>query len=323
MDLDAVEKIARAILYEGYLLYPYRYSAAKNRYRWNFGVLYPNDFVAQTAYESSRMQAECLIEASREATVRVRLRFLQLTYEVRAATGGTAEQAIEREVSGVEGRLVELAGGPVTFPFEFDAEPVGAEETWGGLDGTGRAPLRGKIDLAAAPLDAGLFKITVNARNLTRLRFVDPSQRESILPQCFLSTHMILEAVGGRFLSLMDPPSRCRQVARECQNIGAWPVLVGDDGDETHMLAAPIILYDYPEVAPESAGDLFDATEIDELLTLRILTLTEEEKEQMRRGDARARELLDRTEALSPEQRLKLHGAVRVGKHRRRRGSGP
>ena len=77
------------------------------------------------------------------------------------------------------------------------------------------------------------------------------------------------------------------------------------------MLSSPIILYDYPQLAPESAGDLFDGTEIDEILSLRILTLTDDEKEQVRASDERARAMLDRTENLPPEVWERLHGAVR------------
>jgi hydrogenase maturation protease len=77
------------------------------------------------------------------------------------------------------------------------------------------------------------------------------------------------------------------------------------------MLSAPIILSDYPRVAPESPGDFFDGTEVDELLTLRVLTLTDEEKREVRTAGHRARALLDRTEGLSEEQMLRLHGAVR------------
>ena len=88
-------------------------------------------------------------------------------------------------------------------------------------------------------------------------------------------------------------------------------VLVGEEGQRDAMLSAPIILYDYPQVAPESPGDLFDGTEIDEILTLRILTLTEEEKRAAAAVDQRARALLERTEALAREQLLRLHGTVR------------
>jgi len=76
-------------------------------------------------------------------------------------------------------------------------------------------------------------------------------------------------------------------------------------------LSSPIILYDYPQIAPESAGELFDSTEIDEILTLRILTLTDEEKREMRNLDDRGRRILERTETMPLEQLMKLHGAVR------------
>ena len=76
------------------------------------------------------------------------------------------------------------------------------------------------------------------------------------------------------------------------------------------MISSPIILYDYPQIAPESPGPLFDGGEIDEILSLRIMTLSDEEKEQMRQ-DERTREILERTEALTPEQFMKMHGTIR------------
>ena len=112
------------------------------------------------------------------------------------------------------------------------------------------------------------------------------------------------------FISLLEPPEEAQAYARDCQNLHTWPVLVGNEGERNTMLSSPIILYDYPQIAPESPGPLFDGGEIDEILSLRILTLTDEEKEQMRQ-DERTREILDRTEALTPEQFMKLHGAIR------------
>jgi hydrogenase maturation protease len=88
-------------------------------------------------------------------------------------------------------------------------------------------------------------------------------------------------------------------------------VLVGEEGDHELMLSSPIILYDYPQIAQESAGDLFDGTEIDEILTLRIMSLTDEEKREMRGADVLARQLLERTESLSPEQMMSLHGVMK------------
>ena len=126
-----------------------------------------------------------------------------------------------------------------------------------------------------------------------------------------LSTHTLLGVREGAFLSLLDPPEEYRAAAAACRNIGTWPVLAGREGERSLMLSSPIILYDYPQIAPESAGDLFDGTEIDEILTLRVLTLSEEEKKEVSAGDNRARGILERTEALPPEALARMHGAIR------------
>jgi hypothetical protein len=94
--------------------------------------------------------------------------------------------------------------------------------------------------------------------------------------------------------------------------VGTFPVLVGQPGVGELLLSAPIILPDYPALAPESPGDFFDSTDIDELLTLRVLTLTPEEKQQMAATDGRARALLERTEALGQDLLPSLHGAMRA-----------
>jgi hypothetical protein len=121
----------------------------------------------------------------------------------------------------------------------------------------------------------------------------------------------LLGAHGGEFISLLDPPAAYRAAAEECRNSRLWPVLVGGEEEKDLMLASPIILYDYPQIAPESAGDLFDGTEIDEILTLRILTMTDEEKREMRETDERGRELLERSESLPPEHLMRMHGVLR------------
>jgi hypothetical protein len=72
-----------------------------------------------------------------------------------------------------------------------------------------------------------------------------------------------------------------------------------------------VILYDHPEIAAESAGDLFDATEIDEILTLRTLALTDAEKRQARATDPLAAELIDRLDDMPPEMLERMHGAIR------------
>ncbi len=135
--------------------------------------------------------------------------------------------------------------------------------------------------------------------------------RDEALMQSLVSTHTILEVSDGEFVSMIDPPEPFRSLAADCHNIGTWPVLVGVEGEKDTMLSAPIILYDYPQIAPESPGDLFDSTEIDEILTLRIMTLTEDEKRAMSAVDKRARALLERTESLARDQLIGLHGTIR------------
>jgi len=135
--------------------------------------------------------------------------------------------------------------------------------------------------------------------------------REDALERTFCSTHTVLRTNGGAFVSLTDPPAELRAHAEACANTGTWPVLVGDAGATDTLLSSPIILEDHPRIAPESPGDLFDGGEIDQLLVLNILSLTDAEKAEMRATDPRAREILERTEGLTPEQLMRLHGAVR------------
>ena len=153
-----------------------------------------------------------------------------------------------------------------------------------------------------------LFRVSVEVRNATPF---DGGPRQRALARTFCSTHVLLHARHGSFVSLTDPPEPLRRAARACRNHGAWPVLVGEPGARTTVLCSPIILEDHPRIAPESPGDLFDGGEIDQLLILNILSLTDEEKAEMRATDPRAREILERTEALTPEQLMRLHGTIR------------
>ena len=89
-----------------------------------------------------------------------------------------------------------------------------------------------------------------------------------------------------------------------CVNAHSWPVLAGPPGDGSLLLATPIILEDHPRVAPESPGDLFDGGEIDQLLILNTLALTDAEKAEIRATDPRTREILDRVEPLTPSPQM-------------------
>ncbi|MEV0387032.1 hypothetical protein [Nonomuraea sp. NPDC050643] len=288
--MDHVRKIANAVLYEGYLLWPYRESSLKNRHRWTIGGVHPE------AYDPARwrMRTQCLLEAEPGATVTVRARFLHVVARARDEMAG-GEEAREREVSMP----------PVALPGEGRAEidlPAG-EERDGEVVRRWEA-LRGHVHVRAEALEPRLFRITADVVNTTPW---ERGTRESALARTFVSAHTVLHAPGGRFVSSIDPPDELRAHAESCRSDGAWPVLVGADT----MLAAPIILYDHPKISPESPGDLFDATEIDQLLTLSVLALSDEERREIRDGDPRGREILDRCTALTGAELMRLHGVMR------------
>jgi hydrogenase maturation protease len=343
MGLDAVEKIVRAVIYEGYMLYPYRPSAIKNRQRWNFGVLTPRAYSeAQRGAEAWTTQTECLIQAGAQTTLNVDVRFLHLTarevgklsaprrgpagetdsdfqivdwLDVEGRIFHTWQEATERDVS-TTAKLNGLARRAQRVRFDFPARRE--RETLRDASGQAvgmiirrRQSVAGAVEISVEPSGGRLFKLRVRTFNLTALDGAERVSRDEALMRSLVSTHTILRVQGGEFVSLLEPPGSLRAAAGSCRNVGCWPVLVGEAGERSCLLSSPIILYDYPQVASESAGDLFDATEIDELLTLRVLTLTDEEKREMRHADERARQILERAETFPQGQLTKLHGAVR------------
>jgi hypothetical protein len=277
-----VRNIADAVLYEGYMLYPYRRSSVKNRQRWTFGGLYLEAY----ASDPSSMHAE-LLAAGKPETSNVEIRFLHLLAR------GTYQEAMEREISipgGGEQRF--------TFPAWLDAERR-------------QEQVDGIATVAWKQLDSGLYKLSIHVANRTAFKGSNQTTRDEASLQALIATHAIVQISGAEFISLTDPPEQYREAVAACVNSGVWPVLVGEEGFRDCMLASPIILYDYPQVAPESPGDLFDGAEIDEILTLRIMTMTDEEKSEMWATDERTRRILKRTESLGPEDLMKLHGVLR------------
>ena len=314
MNLAQVDQIAKAVLYEGYMLYPYRPSSVKNRQRFNFGVLYPQAYSeAQSGADPCSMRTECLVSGNAEhgsqPSIEVRLRFLHLeTRSGRHAESSLPEdwqETEEREVSLPPCYLDQLCGQPLRYSFRFP-DPADAIDS---KDGRRQEAVSGTIDITAEKILDNVFKVSVFTRNVVAI----PANctRDQVLMSSMVSTHLVLGAQSGEFISLLEPPPALQGLAAQCENVGAWPVLVGESGQRDTMLASPIILYDYPQIAPESAGDLFDGTEIDEILSLRIMTLTDEEKREIRQSDERARRVLERTENMPAEQFMKLHGAVR------------
>jgi hypothetical protein len=329
---DPVRAIADAVLYEGYVLWPYRRSALKNQRRWTFGGVFPPAHAARHPDDPSSMRTECLLRGGPDATLEVRVRFLHVVARrVGRAVGDGLVLVDELEVGGVrhlaweEAAEREVAIGPARIGSVAAAGRRAAVDVPAGSyrqdlrhpDGRRAGALlrswhalSGAVVVAAERRGDALWRIVVTVDNATA--FDAAAGREAALERTFCSTHTVLAtAAGGAFVSLTDPPDDLRAEAEACRNEGTWPVLVGEPGATDRLLSSPIILEDHPRVAPESRGDLFDSGEIDQMLVLNILSLTEEEKAEMRASDPRAREILERTEALTPEEILRLHGTIR------------
>jgi hypothetical protein len=334
-SFELARKVADAVLYEGYLLYPYRASAAKNQARWQFGVLMPRLWSESGPDEPWSTQTECLLEPEDSTVVRVLVRFLHVqskTVEAVDVEAGTFnevaglpvdgselvpwDEATEQEVT-VEVPLARLLAGELATPFERPGgrrvEPVHtAAGRLAGRTVRRRWPVMGSVRLSAERLEGpyGLVRLRLRLENTSAWN--DPTADRSVaLRHSLVAAHSLLGIDQGVFLSLLDPPEWAKPAAEACRNLHTWPVLIGDEGRRDAMLSSPIILYDHPTIAPESPGDLFDATEIDEILTLRTMALTEAEKREARATDERAAAIIDRVDSMPPELLERLHGAVR------------
>ncbi|MET9804449.1 hypothetical protein [Streptomyces sp. NPDC006368] len=351
---EQLSAVADAVLYEGYLLYPYRRSSAKNRVRWQFGVLLPRDWVESDSpvvpgvsgsADSWYQQTECLLRLRQPgASVRVRLRYLHLqrkqVQEADREDGGhraveslrtddgtvhlTFDEAVPREVDVAIPLDDLLLQGQRTIPVgaaaAVDIEPLPGHA---GRVVRRREEVRASTTVAAERLSADLCRVRVRTMNTGPAP--DPrAARDEALRRALIATHTLIGGAGVEFVSLIDPPTDLRTHVGTCRNEFTFPVLGGEPpaapvgsrgprgcGTGPTLLSSPIILPDHPQVAPESPGDLHDAAEIDEILTLRTMLLTDEEKREARATDLRAAAILDRVETMPPEVFARLHGAVR------------
>jgi hypothetical protein len=333
--LEHVRKVADAILYEGYLLYPYRGTAQKNRARFQFGVLVPPAYTEVDGCELAASQTECLVECPDDAEVRVLVRFLQLQQRiVQAAPAGSGgwrevsalqvdgreytawDEAAERQQEAAVTVSALLGQGQVR-EFQTGSGEVSEDLTdaagrtagrlirrWAAVDGL----IRLNAERMAGPY--GALRLRVRVENRTAPP-ASPRTRDEALRHSLIAAHVLIGVSDGTFLSQTDPPEWAAAETAACVNIGTWPVLAGPADCRDLVLSSPVILYDHPEVAAESAGDLFDATEIDEILTLRTLALTDDEKREARATDRRAAEIMDRLDTMPPEMLERMHGAIR------------
>lgn len=340
---DRCLAVADAILYEGYLLYPYRRSSVKNQVRWQFGVVAPRAWVeAQgSGYEGVAgsaegwwQQTECLLEAAEDATVHCRVRFLHLacrSVEERLSNGAHRavdslrigprlelgfDEAIPVEVDLRAGIAEALAGAR-----PFCLRVPGGEDVETLADDAGRPlgrvrvrrwPVEASVMISASrcPSSPRLIRLRVRLENTDRTT-VPHAPRVEALRRSLIACHTLFAAQDASFVSLLDPPSWAEPEARSCANVRTFPVLAGRPGERDILLSSPILLHDHPMIAPESPGDLHEATEIDEILSLRTLTLTDAEKREARATDARAAAIVDRVDAMPPKVLSRLHGTIR------------
>ena len=331
-DFSPAFGVANAVLYEGYLLFPYTVSTAKNRVRWQFGVVVPEAYLTAQTGEHAEQQTEVLFERGAGVDVDVLLRFLHVearTVEVARGEGfepvasfeldGTAhltfDEAVEREVlvslrPDRESRRrlpVAIAGGrDVDLLRDRDGRVCArvVRERW---------PLTATLQVEVEPVadEPRLAKLRVHVGNQSD---VVAGERSAALRTSLVSTHVILAIANGRFLSVLDPPAHAAAATAALANRQTFPVLVGaataDAQGAGLVLSSPIILYDFPALGAQTEADAFDATEIDELLTLSVLSLSERERAEARATDPRARAIVERAERFGPEAIARLHAGA-------------
>ncbi|MEP6659542.1 MAG: hydrogenase maturation protease [Acidimicrobiales bacterium] len=321
----AAKAVADAVLYEGYVLYPYRASSRKNQLRWQFGVLVPQAFAQLDTSERSSMLTEVLVDAGSEPVLDVRIRCLHVQQRTVEMAGATVEsllvdgalivpwdEAVDWEFDVPDVALLSQTAGAREVTFELPAaEEIELVGTTGRVV-RHRDAVQGvvRISVAKAAGRDRRLQVSIEVGNITD--WCEPgAARDDVVRHSLVSVHTLLALRDGAFVSSFDPPVDATAALAACTNDGTFPVLIGHEGSADVVLSSPIILYDYPAIAPESQGDLYDATEIDEILALRILTLTDDEKAEARATDARAAAIIDRCDNAPPEVWDRLHGAVR------------
>jgi len=316
---DHARAVADAVLYEGYLLYPYRATSRKNQSRWQFGVLGPRGAADAGIGEEDTLSAQVLVHSNTIPSLSGVVRFLQLqhraaerdvggrfqpTEELSTGTASwlTWDEAIECEIAIDRFAVTSL---PRTLDISVSAGSDIEMLDGGRLVRTRRA-LHGQLDISAER-DGDQLRVSFEVRNVAP----PAADKDEAIATSLIGTHLLIEVTDGEFVSLLEPPDTAAAAVGRCSQHRCFPVLAGPPGANDLVLVSPIILYDHPEIAEQSKGALYDSTEIDEILTLRIMTMTDEEKAQARATDPLAAQIIDRCDTMSPEAMLDLHGVLR------------
>jgi hypothetical protein len=314
--------VADAVLYEGYLLYPYRANSRKNQSRWQFGVLGPTGAAQAGVGEDDTLSAQVLLQPVGTPSLSVVVRFLQLQHRaVERDVGEGCFEPVDELIAGDQSWLSwdEAVEHELSFgPFDVAALQIpralqvlvsagtDIEHLDGGRLVRTRCELRAELTLAAVA-DGEFQRITLSVRNTAE----PVDNPDDAIATSLIGTHLIAETTGAKFVSLLDPPDNANDTVARCSQHRCFPVLAGAPGERDLVLVSPIILYDHPEIAEQSEGALYDSTEIDEILTLRVMTMTDEEKAAARATDPLAAQIIDRCDSMSPEALLNLHGVLR------------
>ena len=194
-------------------------------------------------------------------------------------------------------------GGEVSAEVRFLA-PSGerhrAEEQR--IEGVGDFEVGGlsvRTRLAVTPLEDGRQLVSYRVENRTAAP--QGMDRAAAIERSLISTHPMVSVTGGRFISQLEAP---------CDSVNTWPVLASREDDA--MLGTAIVLPDHPQIAPESRGNLFDNTEIEEALVLHVQALSDGERAELEHQDPAVKEMIERAGAVTPDELLKLHGRVEV-----------
>jgi hypothetical protein len=264
-----VEQLVHTLLYEGYALYPYTPGATKNATPTPFGIVYPPAYAHGTPGTFDKLRMQGIARADGDAVLAGDVRFLQ--------GAGDRHQAVPRRLEAPGRRLADLAREPHVEPFEHDG-------------------LHGRVRMSADDLGDGRWRVMLCVHNTTPV--AEGLDRAEALAASLLSTHPVLTIDGGRFDSPLE--------AQGAESVNTYPVLA-TDADEV-LLGAAIVLPDHPQLAPESRGDLFDGTEIEEALLLHVLALSDDEREQIAQSDPAVRAMVARAAAATPQDIMALHG---------------
>jgi hypothetical protein len=266
-----LDELVTTLLWEGYALYPYTPGATKNATPTPFGIVYPPAYAQGSPTTFDRIRMQGIVDGSAEATLALEVRCLQAGAERRVSLPPTTLASLEVDGVGTE--------------FAFDG-------------------ITGRIRMAAQRFDERLARVTMCVHNTTPVP--GGLDRATALGSSLLSTHVVARVAGARFLSPIDPPEHGAAAVMACAAVNTFPVLANDE--DTVLLGAAIILPDHPQLAPESRGDLFDATEIEEALLLHVLALSDDARAQIAEHDPAVRAMVERAVAATPQDIVNLHG---------------